>query len=238
MENTEFPKSSGKPSGSKKRASPEDISRATSVSGTSESESTRTRFQVKLEDQTYDFSEMKSKMDSEAQTSHVKIYRPYDIEEPDDDTIPGIQGLEIPSLPDYFERWQRDFVDDIDGTQSDPSDYATRQLRVDPTRGQKRKPTNSAGLERGSASQWQCSRPGTRPRDEAVSGQYRPAHKRRRRRSRLGNDSVKAAPVQSLYEFRDTQLNESSSSDYWSTETDGSADSMQDSAITDDMDID
>lgn len=177
-------------------------------------------------------------MDSEAQTSHVKIYRPYDIEEPDDDAAPGIQGLEIPSLPDYFERWQRDFANDIDGTQSDPSEYATSQLHVDSKRGQKRKPTSSAGLDYGSASPWQCSRPGIRPRDEGVSSRCRPAQKRRRRRSRLGNDPMKAAPVQSLYEFRDTQLNESSSSDYWSTETDGSADSMQDSATTDDMDID
>ncbi|KAJ5289060.1 hypothetical protein N7478_002090 [Penicillium angulare] len=164
----------------------------------------------------------------------MKVYQPYDIEEPDDDLDFTVRGLDL-CLPDSFERWQRDFADHMDDSTSALSPVA-KQVSS-PRRGQKRKSSSvPAGSGHYSASP-SSYRPnaGSSLADEAlpVPG-LNP--KRRRRRSRLAADSAKVVPVVSLDDFRDPEMNEDSSSDVWST--DESADTMHDSSVTDDMDLD
>ncbi|KAJ5115892.1 hypothetical protein N7456_000240 [Penicillium angulare] len=165
--------------------------------------------------------------------SSMKTYQPYDIEEPDEDVDATVRRLDL-RLPDSFERWQRDLADHVDDGTSAHAPLA-KQVSS-PRRGQKRKSTSApagAGHCSTSPSSYRA-KPGSLDDDALpVPGLN---SKRRRRRTKLVDDSAKMAPVVSLHDFRDPEMNESSSSDVWST--DESADTMHDYTATDDMDLD
>ncbi|KAJ6114671.1 hypothetical protein N7486_000449 [Penicillium sp. IBT 16267x] len=164
---------------------------------------------------------------------NFKVYHPYDIEEPDDEPD-AIQRLELPCLPDYFERWQRELLEYMNGLGNDLSNQIISRPLTAPKRGQKRKTSSMPGAGYHSPHS-HCStfKAGSGEEPVSVPGL---CSKRRRRRSKVPDDSMKAGHTVSLYEYRDDGGNGSSSPDPWST--DSSAETMHESAIADDMDID
>ncbi|KAJ5639394.1 uncharacterized protein N7484_007256 [Penicillium longicatenatum] len=164
---------------------------------------------------------------------NVKVYHPYDIEEPDDEPNPAVQKLEFQCLPDFFEGWQRELIEYMNGLGNDPSKQIISKPLTAPRRGQKRKPSSMSGTGYHS-SHSPCSTFKTGPGEEPMSVPGL-SSKRRRRRSKIPDDSMKAAHSVSLHDFREDRVNGGSSSDAWST--DSSAE-MYESAIVDDMDLD
>lgn len=168
---------------------------------------------------------------------NVRVYHPYDIEEPDDEPDPAVQRLDLqrlPSLPDHFEGWQRELIEYMNGLDKDPSKIIVSRPMAAPKRGQKRKPSNMFGAGY-HPSHYPCSPFKTEQGEELMSVPGL-CSKRRRRRSKLPDDSMKATQSVSLHDFREDEGNCSSSSDPWST--DSSAEAMHESAIDDEMDID
>ncbi|KAJ6031103.1 hypothetical protein N7540_001835 [Penicillium herquei] len=175
----------------------------------------------------------------EPETSHAKVYRPYDIEEPDDDLNVTTQRVELLSLPDDLERWQRDVMHCM------PMDDSGHERTGDPNpnplfglqqRGHKRR--NPSFLVAEHESRYQDYRPmpqvnsGNRPASAPGS-----SPKQRQKRNKVTDELTQVTPMVSLYDFRDTQVRSSSSSDLSSA--DDSADFTQDKfAIADEMDID
>ncbi|KAJ5725893.1 uncharacterized protein N7483_007250 [Penicillium malachiteum] len=172
-----------------------------------------------------------------SETPHVKTYRPYDIEEPDEDLNVAAQRVELLSLPDDLERWQRDLMHSMD----DSGNERTEDLNPNPLfdlqqRGHKRR--NPSFLAAEHESRYQNHRPmpqvksGDRPASAPGS-----SPKQRQKRNKVIDESTQVTPMLSLYDFRDTQVSSSSSSDLPSP--DDSADCMQEEfAITDEMDMD
>ena len=168
--------------------------------------------------------------------AEAEILYPYAIEEPDDESHQVVHTLDQPSLPDYFERWQRDLIDHMDdlGCNSDTSDGAT--LSSGEARGQKRKSANPI------ASMHRHTSPSHRPK--STSGQSEPSlaapgssPKRRRRRVRQPGDSARASRPTSLNDFRDFRTSGSSSSDLQSTDV-SSVETGNESVTADKMEID
>ncbi|KAJ5711704.1 hypothetical protein N7488_005860 [Penicillium malachiteum] len=170
-----------------------------------------------------------------SETPYIKIYQPYDIEEPDDNSDLNVaaQRVELLSLPDGLERWQRDLMHCMDDSGNEgPEDHHPNPsslfgLQI---RGHKRR--NPSFLVAEHEPRYQDLRPMPQ-----VKSDNRPvsapgsSHKQRRKRNKVIDDSNKVTPMVSLYDFRDTQVSPSSSSDLSSA--DDSAD-----AIADEMDID
>lgn len=173
--------------------------------------------------------------DEDIDTTSPLILRPYAIEEPSDESISADPRPELPSLPDYFERWQRELKDSVNDLGSEPnsSTYSAR-LSSTQRRGQKRKVAQPAGANHHpptssipSRNEHRLNEPGI-----AVPGL---SPKRRRRRSRIAGDAGKFTRTASLDEFRETQASDSSSSDQ--PMTDNSVDTTE-TTLTDEMDID
>lgn len=163
--------------------------------------------------------------------ANTTVITPYAIEEPDDDDS-AVQ-LEWPCLPDNFERWQRDLVDYMHRLDYDPSPEAPPKQ----ARGQKRKSGISAGIGHHHPLQSSSPCPTTRS-DTAQSMASGLGPKRRRRRRKLPPEDAKAArSACSLNHFRERQSSGSSSSEMRSTDT-SSAETMNESATADAMDID
>lgn len=161
---------------------------------------------------------------------HGTIFRPYAIEEPDDELAPTARRLELPCLPDYFEHWQRELMESIHDLGNERT--KARHLKVSQSqgRGLKRKSTNSVITGDAQYSTSCQSKSKTRTDDTPlhVPGL---SSKRLRRRSRQPGDIV------SLHDIREARGDESSSSDLDSTGT-SSPDTMDESAIAEEMDID
>ncbi|KAJ5377609.1 uncharacterized protein N7496_005018 [Penicillium cataractarum] len=169
--------------------------------------------------------------------SKIKALQPYAIEEPDDDPEPPVQRrLELPCLPDYFEVWQRELIDRIDDMDDADDKAVTKssaKLSPIPKRGQKRKPLGAA-----SAADYHTGSYRSKSRaklDDPALPICGMSPKRRRRRSKVPEESPKSPHPISLHDFRDTRVNQSSSSDLLSS---SSTDSVDDSALVDEMDID
>lgn len=164
--------------------------------------------------------------------SNVTV-KPYAIEEPDDDPAPVVQK-ELPCLPDNFERWQRelaDYMKDLDSAPDSAADSSHACAHPSsPKRGKKRKPPSTGHLH-----PLNCHPFGSRSRpQETQSTGLCP--KRRRRRSKHPKED---RPV-SLHDFRETreaQSSNSSSSDLRSTDM-SSTETMNDTPMSDEMDID
>ncbi|KAJ5111263.1 hypothetical protein N7532_001798 [Penicillium argentinense] len=161
---------------------------------------------------------------------------PYAIEEPDDEPKSVDQRPELPSLPDHFEQWQRELKDSVCNLESELQKIirGTKSSST-PRRGQKRKSAHATGAIH-------CP---IMPSNQAKSKQKlnEPtmtvpglSSKRRRRRSRPAADFDQATRTASLYDFRETQVNDSSSSDQPTTDT--SADTTNESVFTEEMEVD
>ncbi|KAJ5692494.1 hypothetical protein N7462_001917 [Penicillium macrosclerotiorum] len=165
--------------------------------------------------------------------TNTKVIRPYAIEEPDDEPVPPVQRLELPCLPDCLERWQRDLLDRMNDLNDDAAKSHSSKLRASPKRGQKRKPGN---LTSSSSYTWPHRfKSNARLEDPALSIPGL-SPKRQRRRSKIVGDAARADQSPSLNDFREPRSNGSSSSDLPSTAS--SAAMSNDSALTDEMDID
>lgn len=161
------------------------------------------------------------------------VIRPYAIEEPDDDPNPAAQK-ERPCLPDSLECWQRDLVDYLD---CDSDIYRVAKPHAKQARGQKRKPANTAGI--GHYYPLQSHSPGPKTRSDAAQSMTPGlSPKRRRRRSKLPRGDAKAVRSGfSMHDFRECTSTGSSSPDLRSGDV-SSVDTMNDSSIVDEMDID
>jgi hypothetical protein len=167
-------------------------------------------------------------------TAEVKPLRPYAIEEPDDDPEPPVHWTRaLPCLPDYFELWQRELIDRIDDMDDKAVTSPGAKLSPILKRGQKRKPIGApnAGDSHLRSHRFKSK---AKPDDPAlpVNGL---SPKRRRRRSKILEDSAKHPHTVSLHDFRETRVNESSGSDLLSS---SSIDTATESALADEMDID
>lgn len=163
------------------------------------------------------------------------VFRPYAIEEPEDEAIADMQPPELACLPDNLERWQRDLVGYIDDMGNIHSSFPLERSHHGSLRGQKRKTGNAASTSGYRAAHSQLKHP--RSGDQFLSAQNPGlSPKRRRRRSKLPGDTTQPSQLASLYDFRDPRADESSGSEMRSS--DESADSSPENAVTDDMDID
>lgn len=165
-----------------------------------------------------------------------KAIQPYDIEEPDDEPEPAVQRLDLPRLPDNFERWQRELVDYMDGLGSQSNKTSISKGHASQKRGQKRKSTAPASSGNQHSSQPHRSKSRTRINESAlhVPGL---SSKRRRRRSKLPGENTRNARPVSLDDFREARCSGSSSSENPSTCA-SSTDTIDESAVADGMDID
>lgn len=169
-----------------------------------------------------------------AYTAEIEPLRPYAIEEPDDDPgddpEPVMQWRQLPCLPDCFERWQRELIDRIDDMDDKSVKIPSTKLSPSPKRGHKRKLIGIGDVHMGShrsKSKAKLDDPGL-----LINGL---SPKRRRRRSKIPEDNAKHPHTVSLHDFRETRVNESSSSDLLSS---SSIDTANESALVDEMDID
>ncbi|KAJ5624133.1 hypothetical protein N7510_000442 [Penicillium lagena] len=166
-------------------------------------------------------------------TDNVTV-KPYAIEEPDDDRPDDdwapVAQKELPCLPDNFERWQRelaDYMNDLDSA-TDSSHAWTHPSS--PKRGKKRKPTGTGHLH-----PLNCHPFGSRSRSQDTHSTGL-CPKRPRRRSKHPKED---GPI-SLHDFREAreaQSSASSSPDGRSTDT-SSTETMNDTPMGDEMDID
>ncbi|CAI7577330.1 unnamed protein product [Penicillium glandicola] len=139
----------------------------------------------------------------------IRVIKPYDIEEPDDELESSVPREDLLCLPDRFEGWQRDLTDYLDELGHQPVGSNSNAIPSMQMRGQKRKPTRNTFATQ------QCS-----------------PHFRRRRAS-----AETQPKVHSFGGFREVNANESSSSEAASIDMNGD-DTMHDSAMGDEMDID
>lgn len=170
-------------------------------------------------------------------TAEIEPLRPYAIEEPDDepgdDREPVMQWRQLPCLPDCFERWQRELIDRIDDLDDKSMTVPNAKLSPSPKRGQKRKLIGPVGPgdfhieSHRSKSKAKLDDPAL-----PINGL---SPKRRRRRCKISEDNAKHPHTVSLHDFRETSVNESSSSDILSS---SSIDTANESALVDEMDID
>lgn len=170
--------------------------------------------------------------------TQTNIYRPYAIEEPDDEADPVVQKRVLPCLPDYFERWQRELVDSMHdlGSRANKAVAVVAKLHQNQRRGQKRKSANANGAGNMHNSQPHRSESKTRI-EEAPLHVPGLGPKRRRRRSKLPGDAAGNGRPVSLHDFRETHSDGSSSSEPHSTGA-SSTDTVNESAVADEMDID
>lgn len=164
------------------------------------------------------------------------VFHPYAIEEPDDEPEPAVQKRELLCLPDYFECWQRELVDSMHdlGARANKAVAAATKSHQNQRRGQKRKSANSNGALHNSQSHRSKSKTRLEETPLHVPGL---GPKRRRRRSKLPGDAAGNGRPVSLHHFREIRSDGSSSTDLPSTGA-SSTDTVNESAIADEMDID
>lgn len=165
-----------------------------------------------------------------------ETFRPYDVEEPDDEPESITTRRELPCLPDSFERWQRDLTDWMDGMGHTSEMKPTVKMPSCQGRGQKRKSPNTTG------SAHLLGSPSYRTKSKSIVDEHRVpvpglSSKRRRRRSKLSEDAAKSTRTASLYDFRETDSTDSSSSDQHSTDA-SATDTANEPILIDEMDID
>ncbi|KAJ5885260.1 hypothetical protein N7495_009770 [Penicillium taxi] len=162
----------------------------------------------------------------DSNSQDTTVYFPYEIEEPDDEPTFFISRPGLRRLPDYMDYWQRELIKCIEDLNSDP-EYAERILLENP-RGQKRKSADTCHLQTSSDAQSQRFTSMMRSDEQP----HNPGAGPRRKRLRI-KSKENATTVHSLHDFREARSNWSSSS---GSEIDD--DTMDESAATDDMDID
>jgi hypothetical protein len=160
-----------------------------------------------------------------------QVIRPYAIEEPDDEPDVTLPRHDLRCLPDYFERWQRDLREYMNGLNLQPDNSnMTKQLTMG-KRGQKRKPVSTA-----SSTHSHCGSHSFRRRSTLAEPQRQVHDENRKRRRGYSGESWDHHDTSSFHAFREPKTNESSSSEAQTPDLSGT-ETMDDSAA-DEMDID
>lgn len=174
------------------------------------------------------------KMDQGTECTSPLILQPYEIEEPDEPR-PVNRRPGLPRLPDYFEKWQRELKDSVNQLENEPNKAACgSRIFSSPRRGQKRKVAQPETIPRPPMSSTQSQNKHRLNEHPILVPRLSP--KRRRRQNKLARAAEQAHPT-SLDGYRETQANDSSSSDQPPTDatSNGTTDEV---ALADEMDID
>ncbi|CAI7630155.1 unnamed protein product [Penicillium crustosum] len=148
----------------------------------------------------------------------IRVIKPYDIEEPDDE-------LEINRL----ERWQRDLTDYLNDLDYQPGGFNSNTIPLVRKRGQKRKPArNTLATQHGD--------PPFSQRHTSPETQYEPHDHRPKKRRFSEFQKWHSQDIDSFGTFREDNANESSGSE--TASIDLGNDIMDDSPMADEMDID
>ncbi|KAJ5472879.1 hypothetical protein N7530_006880 [Penicillium desertorum] len=157
------------------------------------------------------------------ESDKIRIIKPYDIEEPDDDLETSVPRVDLLCLPDPFEQWQRELTDYLNGLDYEHVGFDSNAMPLARKRGKKRKPAHNAlATQQGHASA------GTQPE---VNG-----HSPKRRK--FSELQWHAQDIDSFGTFREANANESSGSETASTDLCGGNDGTNNSPMADEMDID
>lgn len=152
------------------------------------------------------------------------VFYPYAIEEPEDEPYSSITR-EVPRLPDHFEKWQRDLVDDVNELENKSTPKSGANAPMGCTRGQKRK-SSSPESPPDDHTFYTQTKPKCRLNDTGLSP------KRRRQYSRI--PSLHTAPTHKFHKAdQHGTLSPGPRSADWS-----SPDSVNEAAVADEMDID
>lgn len=169
-------------------------------------------------------------MDSFENSDDVRVIKPYDIEEPDDELETSVPRGDLLCLPDRFELWQRDLTDYLNDLDYQRVGFNSSTIPSVRTKGQKRKPAHNTLTAQQSYPQFPQGHASAEAHPE-VHG-YRP---KRRRFSEL--PKWYAQDIHSFGAFREPNANESSGSETASIDLGGN-DAMNNSPMADEMDID
>ncbi|KAK4865329.1 hypothetical protein LT330_009440 [Penicillium expansum] len=166
------------------------------------------------------------------ESDDIRVVKPYDIEEPDDELQTSVPRVDLLCLPDRFERWQRDLTDRLNDMDYQPggsnsNTFPSPSVR---RRGQKRKPTNNT-----LGTQQDYPHFAQRHASAENPPEAHEPYPKRRRFSEL--PKWHAQDIDSFGAFREGNANESSGSETASIDLTGN-DTMNDSHMADEMDID
>jgi hypothetical protein len=158
----------------------------------------------------------------------IRIIKPYAIEEPDDEPDCTITRLNIPCLPDRFERWQRDLADYMDDLNYQP-DELDLDSRPTQKEGQKRKTAHITGAT-------QNCYPHMKQRHTSAKTQPQMRGNCTKRRKFSKQPHGVSQMMNSFAGYRAADANESSSRETRSASLSAS-DTMNNSLRTEEMDI-
>ncbi|KAJ5372512.1 hypothetical protein N7517_004518 [Penicillium concentricum] len=165
----------------------------------------------------------------------IRVIKPYDIEEPDDELESSVQRVNRLCLPDRFERWQRDLTDYLDDMDDQPVGFNRNKIRSMRKRGQKRKPTHNTPATQ------QCNPPF---KQRYASAEIQPQVDEHLPKRRRVSEPPQLYPssMDSFGDFREPNANESSSSETQSMDLSGNEtmgnETMNNSPMEDEMDLD
>jgi hypothetical protein len=159
----------------------------------------------------------------------IRVIKPYDIEEPDDELETSLPRVDLLCLPDPLEQWQRDLTDYLNDLDSQPGEFNSNTIPLVRKRGQKRKPArNTLATQHGDPN---FAPRHTSPETQPDVHNHRP---KRRRFSEL--PKWDSQDIDSFGAYRESNANESSGSE--TASIDLGNDTMDDSPMADEMDID
>lgn len=158
--------------------------------------------------------------------------KPYAVEEPEDESESDMPGLDLPRLPDRFERWQRDLSDYMNDLNYQADGQHSASVSTIRKRGHKRKSVDAAALRQ------HCYLPFEQNVQKPSSGTRHQAHGQWAKRQRCNMMSREQSYSTGSFDaFREANGNESSSSETRSTDCSG-IDTLNNSPMADEMDID
>ena len=159
----------------------------------------------------------------------IRVIKPYDIEEPDDELEISVPRVDLLCLPDRLERWQRDLTDYLNDLDYQPGGFNSNTIPLVRKRGQKRKPArNTLATQHGD--------PPFSQRHTSPETQYEPHDHRPKKRRFSEFQKWHSQDIDSFGTFREDNANESSGSE--TASIDLGNDIMDDSPMADEMDID
>ncbi|KAJ5520209.1 hypothetical protein N7463_000662 [Penicillium fimorum] len=161
---------------------------------------------------------------------NIRVLKPYDIEEPDDELESSVQRVERLCLPDRFERWQRDLTDYLDDMDDQPAGSNRNSIRSIRKRGQKRKPAYNTPATQ------QCNLPFKQRYASAETQPQVDEHPPKRRRV-SEPPQLHPSSMDSFGDFREPSANESSGSETQSMDLSDN-ETGNNSPIADEMDLD
>lgn len=159
----------------------------------------------------------------------MSVFYPYAIEEPQDEPCSS-SHRELPRLPDHFEKWQRDLVDDMGDLEYDSNPRSSSNRPMSCTQGQKRKSSSPES----SVEHHTSYTPAKSKTNLTNKPRYGPSLCPKRRRQ---HGQIRGIHTASIPKFHEAEQYGNSSLDPHAID-EGSPDSMNDSTVTDEMEID